>query len=186
MSKLEIKKKLRRFLLKHNSLKEECHVVYFMVETRKILNHESSSSKYPLLKFYSDWTVHTKKDYISPEMKKIMNDMYKTALNEMANPESVKAMSPVMQFAYMEELGEEVKKFLKNHHLSLALTDERARWIKFIQLLIKVLENQPINNPTREIESFCFKPTNPGSVVGILKFKQPVDGCPSYTFNNAF
>ena len=186
MAQSEFIEKLSAFLSQHNPLKEECHVVYFMVEMRKILDHENSSSKYPLLKFYSDWTVHIKKDHISPEMKKIMDDMYQTASKEIINPASAQAMSPVMQFAYMEGLGKEVKQFLESHDLDPALADEEDKWIKFVQLLIRVLENQPINNPTKDIEYFCFEPANPGCVIGTLKFKQPVGDYPSYTFKNAF
>lgn len=186
MARSEIIEKLNTFLSQHNPLEEECHVVYFMVEIRKILDHESSSSEYPLLKFYSDWTVHIEKDYISPEMKRIMEDMYQTALNEIANPASAKAMSPVMDFAYMKALGKEVKKFLESHNLDSTLADKEDKWIKFVQLLIKVLENQPINNPTEKIEYFCFRPANPGCVIGTLKFNQPVDNKLSYTFKNAF
>ncbi|MFH1423390.1 MAG: hypothetical protein ABIG29_00305 [Candidatus Nealsonbacteria bacterium] len=186
MVQLEIIEKFKTFLSQHPSLKEECHVVYFMVELRKILDHENSSAQYPLLKFYSDWTVHIKKDYISPQMKIIIDDMYKTALSEIANPASVQTMSPVMQFAYMDGLGKEMKQFLENHDLDSSLANEEGKWIEFIQPLIKVLENQPINNPTKDVEYFCFASANPGCVIGTLKFKQPVRGYPSYTFKNAF
>lgn len=184
MAQSEIIEKLNTFLLQHALLKEECHIVYLMVEIRKILDHENSNPKYPLLKFYSDWTVHIKKDRISPEMEKIMSNMYETASNEIVNPISAQAMSPVIQFAYMESLGKEVKQFLESHNLDSSLADEKDKWIKFIQLLIKVLENQPINNPTKDIEYFCFVPADPGCVIGTLKFKQPVDGHPSYIFKN--
>jgi len=95
-------------------------------------------------------------------------------------------MSPVMQFAYMEGLGKEVKQFLESHDLDPTLADEEDKWIEFVQLLIRVLENQPINNPTKDIEYFRFEPANPGCVIGTLKFKQPIGGYPSYTFKNAF
>ena len=185
MARSEVMEKLNAFLLQHNPLEEECHVVYFMVEIRKILDHENNNSKYPLLKFYSDWTVHTEKTHISSEIKKMMNKIYQTASDEIANPTSTQARSPIMQFAYMEELGKEIKQFLESHGLNLAIASEKDKWIKFIQLLIGVLENQPINNPTKDIEYFRFEPANPGCVIGTLKFKQLVGGYPSYTFKSA-
>ncbi len=101
MAREKIIEKLNRFLTDHNPLAEECHVVYLMVEIRKVIDHEKSNATYPLLKFYSDWTVHTEKGHITPEIKQMMEVMYKTAEMEIKNPALRKAGSPIMQFAYM-------------------------------------------------------------------------------------
>lgn len=186
MSASEIINKLRDFLQARPLLTEECQIVYLMVEIRKVLDHEKSGSKYPLLKFYSDWTVHTEKDRISPEIKQMMEVMYKTAEADIANPALRKAGSPIMQFAYMEGLGQEMKSFLENHGVDSSLAQNEMRWIEFIKLLVKILENQPIINPSPSIESFFFEPANEGCVIGILRFRQPIGKYNFYRFMNAY
>ena len=186
MSQQEIINKLDDFLRIHPQLTEECQVVYLMVEIRKIIDHEKSSSTYPLLKFYSDWTVHTEKDHISPEIQQMMEAIYKTAKSDIANPALRKAGSPIMQFAYMEGLGQEMKSFLENHGVDPSLATKKDKWIEFVKLLVKILENQPINNPSANIESFFFEPANAGCVIGVLKFKNPIGEQPLYRFGNAY
>ena len=64
MAREEIIEKLDEFLSSHSPLMEECHIVYLMVEIRKILDHERDHRKngeFSLLRFYCDWTVHTEK-----------------------------------------------------------------------------------------------------------------------------
>lgn len=186
MAREEIIEKLNKFLIGHNPLIEECHIVYLMVEIRKVIDHEKSSVTYPLLKFYSDWTVHTEKDHITPEIKQMMEEMYKTAEMEIKNPALRKTGSPIMLFAYMDRLGQEMKSFFEKHAIDPSLAQEKNRWLEFVQLLVKVLENQPIIAPTLDIESFFFQPANPGCVIGILRFKQPIGGYNFYRFMNAY
>lgn len=186
MSQQEIINKLDAFLRIHPQLSEECQVVYLMVEIRKVLDHEKSGPAYPLLKFYSDWTVHTEKNHISPEIQQMMEAMYKTAKSDIANPALRKAGSPIMQFAYMEGLGQEMKSFLENHGVDPSLATEKDKWIEFVKLLVKILENQPINDPSTNIESFFFEPANIGCVIGILRFRRPIGKYDFYRFMNAY
>ncbi len=70
--------KLNRFLLKHQPLREECEVVYLMVELRKLLDRDREQSilnNYSLVRFHADWIVHTRKDSITHSMKKIMDNI---------------------------------------------------------------------------------------------------------------
>ncbi len=186
MAREEIIEKLNGFLTKHNPLTEECHIVYLMVEIRKIIDHEKSSTTYPLLKFHSDWTVHTKKDHITREIKQTMQVMYKTAETEIKNPALRKAGSPIMQFAYMDGLGQEMRLFLGNHDMDSSLAQEEGGWLEFVKLLVKVLEDQPILAPIPEIETFFLEPANAGCVIGILRFRQPIKGYDFYRFMNVY
>jgi hypothetical protein len=174
MARDEIVKKLDKFLIDHNPMIEECQIVYLMVEMRKVIDHEKSSSTYPLLKFYGDWTVHTEKDHITTEIKQMMTMMYQTAEADIKNPAFRKAGSPIMQFAYMEGLSQEMKSFLEDHGIDSYLATEENKWLEFVKLLVKVLENQPITAPTPDIEFFIFEPANEGCVIGVLKFKQAI------------
>jgi len=154
-----------------------------MVEIRKVLHHENNY-KYPLLLFYCDWTVHTKKDRITNEMGAIMEEVFRDVKAQIENPAMVKAISPIMQFAYMENLKVEVRQFLEAHHMDTNLLDDK--WIQFVSLLVDVLENQPINNPTEGITSFSFLPSAKRCVQGVVVFKEPIRGNNHYKFANAY
>ncbi len=67
MSQQQIMDKVNRMLTGSMPLGEECKVLYLLVEFRKILDHKNDKS-FPLLRFYSDWSVHTSKDRITPEL----------------------------------------------------------------------------------------------------------------------
>ena len=187
MAREEIIEKLDKFLDDHNPLNEECQVVYLMVEIRKIRDHErinNSSKDVTLLRFYCDWTVHTEKTGITDNMLAIMEQVFQDIKAQITNPAMVQAMSPVMQFAYMDKLKDALKIFLEDHGMNTVLINEN--WLPFIQLLVKVLENQPIKNPTDDIELFSFLPAADGWVHGVVKFKQPINGHGYYTFKNAY
>lgn len=186
MAQGEIIEKLRRFFINNYLMVEECQVVYLMVEIRKIVDYEKSNKTYPLLKFYSDWTVHTEKDHITPEIKQMMEVMYKTAESEIKNPSLRKAGSPIMQFAYMESLGQEMKRFLESHGINSSLATKEDKWLEFIKLMVKVLENQPIIAPTASVVFFVFEPANAGCVIGKLRFKEAIGKHYFYRFMNVY
>ena len=114
-----------------------------------------------------------------------MNKIYQTAKTEIENPAMVQVMSPVMQFAYMQDLHGEMKRFLEERDINTILTEEDS-WLQFVQLLVKVLENQPINNPTDDVILFSFIPAAERCVQGVIKFKQPIKGKNYYKFANAY
>ena len=74
MGRIEIVDKLNLFLDKHSPFTEECHVLYTLVEIRKVLDRENNH-KYPILRFYCNWSVHTDKDS-TKEMEAVMKDIY--------------------------------------------------------------------------------------------------------------
>lgn len=187
MAREEIIEKLDSFLNGHAPLAEECHVVYLMVEIRKILDHENDHRQrgdFSLLRFYCDWTVHTEKTRITDDMRSIMNVVYKDAKSHIETPAMREAMSPVMQFAYMDKLKEQMASFLEQRGLNMALVGDG--WLSFVQLLVKVLENQPINDPTDDIASFSFVPAAERCVAGVIYFKKPINGYRHYKFANAY
>lgn len=186
MAREEIIEKLDDFLNNRKTalLDEESHVVYMMVEIRKVLDHEDNN-KYPLLRFYCDWTVHTEKDKITDEMKTIMEEIFIDVKSQIENPAMVEAMSPIMKFTYMENLKAEIQQFLEEHRMNTDLLND-DNWIQFISLLVAILANQPINNPTQDITLFSFLPSAPGCVQGIVVFKEPINEKPHYKFGNAY
>lgn len=185
MSKVEIVTKLQRLFSK--DITEEAHVLYFMVEARKVMEHDGSSDRYPLLKFYADWAAHSEKDRISPEIKQMSEDIYSYAVRVINSPHGiVDEKSKALEFAYMESLSIEVTTFLAEEKITANLTTEKEAWINFASLLVKVLEGQPINNPSESVATIMFEEANPRCTALTIVFKQPVNGYPSYTMKNAY
>jgi hypothetical protein len=187
MAREEIIEKLDDFLNHHDPLTEECHVVYLMVEIRKILDHEKDhrqTGDFSLLRFYCDWILHTEKTGITENIRLIMEEVFKDAKSHIEAPAMQQEMSPVMQFAYMNNLKEQMVHFLEERGLNSAIVNDG--WISFIGILVKVLENQPINDPTDDISVFSFIPAAEGCVAGVIYFKKPINGYNHYKFANAY
>lgn len=188
MARDDILEKLKLFLNKHCPFSEECHVVYLMVSIRKILDHErinGSNNKYQLIRFYCDWVVHIEKDHITDEMCKLINEIYIDIKSQIENPFSVKKGSATSRFAYMNNLQNEMESFLRDRNLDTKFIED-DNWIQFIQLLVKILENQPINNPTKELRTFSFIPAADRCVQYRAIFKNPIGKYAYYDFGNAY
>lgn len=186
MSRPEISDKLKTFLDTQLPFDHERDVVYFMVEIRKVIDLDNSAKMFPLLKFYSDWIVHSRKDYITSEIEDMMKKMYDHAVKIISSPMTIEADSPMMEFAYMKELRKEMRAFLRAHGIDTALSDHDDPWISFISPLIKVLENQPIVNPIPEVVQFLFTPANTGCVEGVINFTNPIGKHDHFVFKNAY
>lgn len=183
MAREKIIEKLDTFISAHSPITEECHAVYLMVEIRKILDQEKCKD-FPLLRFYCNWTVHTDK-YIEAEMKTVMEEMHNDIKEQIANQAMAKSDSAPKRFAYMDNLKAEMRKFFEKRNINLSIADD-DNWIKFIGFLVKILEDQPIKNPTEDITLFSFIPAAERCVQFVVVFKEPINGYPSYKFGNAY
>lgn len=187
MAKNEIVDKLNGFISTHNPNFEECHVLYLMVEFRKLLDHESdhrNNGSFTLLRFYCDWSMHTDKEYITKSMKTVIDEIYLDIKKQILNPSLKRDKSPIIKFLYMDSLKSEMKIFLKKFKINNVIIEEG--WINFVQNLVKILENQPIKNPNNNISLFSFLPAAEGCVYGTIKFIQPINGNNHYNFGNAY
>lgn len=169
-----------------------------MVEIRKIIEKEKDDniikireSLYPLMKFYCDWIVHSEKDEITAEIEQIMLRIDKEYLGR----EEVDRKSANINLIYMEELRKEKDYFLGDFGLSKEIIEEE-RWVPFVQLISKVLVDQPINfsnynnknnkkgiKPIHNIESFTFELANNSAAIWSNKF---LDDRKEQRFANAF
>jgi len=130
MGQRQIKDKLRTELSILESGEyylEEKDIVYFLVETRKMIDHENKAYVFPAIKFYADWALHIQKDHV-PEFVQEMMGNSDDKLNEFVN---------------MQYLRREISNFLKSHELSLILVNEK-NWKVFWRKLIDILSEQPI------------------------------------------
>lgn len=188
MAKNAIIDKLNKFLSSRNSLSEENHVVYLMVEIRKILDHnreEIEKEKYKLLRFYCDWIVHTKKDKISKQIKEMMEDIYEEIINRESLIGNRSYEFKITKFYYFNELKEEIDFFFKENKLNLSLLKNK-NWVEFIKTLVKVLSDQPIINPTENIEEFSFSMAAEGCVWGHVRYKVKEAEYETFEFGNCY
>ena len=148
-----IKEKLETLLKNLEFINEESQVMYLMVELRKIIEQINSGS-YQLLKFYCDWCVHSKKDKITSEINKIMQQIY----NEIEKKKYKQAggFPGIEDFVEMEGLRKNMDKFLRELGLNnITLTNFKV-WEKFRETLTKILVEQPLENPHEKIKKFTF------------------------------
>jgi hypothetical protein len=173
MTKAETENKIDNFLNKFLPFTEECHVVYLMVEIRKKLDYKDAKD-YSLLRFYCDWTVHTKKDRNMKSVKSMMGKLYRDIKKEIKTYPT--SESEVVKIIYMEQLRKEMNNFLREFSLSNKLIKNDDSWLSFVKLLIRVLENQPINNPTNDVKTFYFIPSSERCIAGKVIFKNKIQG----------
>lgn len=156
--KSEIIKKLK-FIEKSHQFSEK-DVIYFVVEARKIIEREGSV--YPILKFYADWAVHTKKERITKEIYKIAEQISRS------NP--LEGGGASSDFMNMTHLRDEIVRFLDEHKInSKTIVDN---WRSFSNSLGNILINQPIIFPKNPgIESISFVNTSNEKIASLeIKF----------------
>jgi hypothetical protein len=164
----EIVNKLGRFLDIHHPLTEECHAVYLLAEIRKLLDRENNK-KAPLLRFYADWSVHTEKDRITPQIETTMLGILRNIRIGIA-ANTLDAGAILGPFVYMENLRAEFRTFLAHYGLPAHLADDG--WLSFRNLLAAVLVDQPINDPCPGVHRFAFTRSTTGELVGELVYEK--------------
>jgi len=174
----EIIKKLKSFLRKHSPMTEECHVVYLMVEIRKVLEgNEIGNDKYPLLRFYCDWVMHAKKDRITKEIKEIMDRIDRSYTLEDKKRRGKIDFRDNIKFIYMSELRKEMKKFFQDFDLPCDLVKYNDKWLPFLWHITSVLVDQPIVNPINNIVRFSFNHSDKGPVIWMIEFNDERGKC---------
>ena len=178
----EIIEKLNLFLNRHSPLDEECSVVYLMVEIRKVLDLLNlDRDKYPILRFYCDWSVHIKKDHSKP-IQNIVEKIEQSINNGRAfGRQFIPHDLSTFDFVSLIELKKEMEDFFKQVFLPKIIFEDN-NWSEFRHLLLRVLADQPIIGPTNNISKVYFCIANKGAAVLMVEFN---DG-KRYRFVNAF
>jgi len=148
-SRNDIVEKLRKFLLNHPTLKEECEVVYLMVEIRKILDHGSNS--YKTLRFYCNWVLH--KELSQEKTTKLLSDIFETNIDfkEGGRENARKIKSVGRNFFKLDKFKKELKEFFKDNHLPMDLLNKN--WWTFGKLLLEIIKECPIVFTSSKIRS---------------------------------
>jgi|ERR1035437_446534 hypothetical protein len=156
MGKPSIIQKLGNHLDRHTPPSEECHVLYLMAEIRKVLDHDNSSAKYPALRLYSNWCVHTRLDrpskFINQAAAEIEGEIQACieAGTEVAKGDNLR------RFLTMEALKQSLEAFLGDNHLPTRITDGE-NWKSFQGLLVEIVSEQPIIAPSTRIARFVYE-----------------------------
>jgi len=158
----DIISKLKKFLTDHSSLAEENHVVYLLVEIRKLMDRVGcSEEKFQILRFYCDWILHTEKsrqlNVIASIVKGIEDSIMKG--HKFSDGQFLPFGESHTKFIYKEELQKVMREFFLQHGLPLDIFSNE-KWERFVLLLIQVLIDQPIILNGDKIKSLCFRPAN--------------------------
>lgn len=112
-----------------------------------LIRHLIESDKrydFSIIKFYCDWILHPKKEYISAKMKPLFREALK---NE---------SSFVRRFLEARDLHSELKKLFKIFKLPKILINDAIFWQSFKSEIFTKVVNRPIINPIPEIAEICF------------------------------
>ncbi len=127
MGQLEIEEKLRSELSK--KIKNELQVIYILSRIRKILEIRKVKSKYQILNFYCNWSLHSK---ISKTDGNNVNKLLKEFIE---NPKTRYKLNLHIQFF------EELSKFLQDYSLP-NLSKDQSNSFNFI--LGQILSDTPV------------------------------------------
>lgn len=159
-------------------------VSYILMLIRKILE-ASNAQNYPVLRFYCDWAVHTRKDRVSASMKKIITIIYGEVVKDINSGWGLGGPN-IKKFTYMENLKDEMNELFNNFKIIQNLTKSDEKWVDFIQNLVKILEKQPIIVPIPEVTKLEFIAANEGCAVCDIYFSNNIKGYSYYRMGNAY
>lgn len=134
----------------------EADVVYLMVETRKLLEHTHKMIRdYPVLAFYTNWTVHTRLSRTHPGRKEMLNHINKAAFANMhfdKKGSSVHVSLQMSKALSFYPLRKEMDIFFRDNNVRTDLVNNTL-WNRFILLLIEILIDTPLDDIRNEFSS---------------------------------
>ncbi len=125
--------------LLNDGITKECHVVYLLTCIRKILEQEDQNSDFELLKFYSDWALHSKlQGHTAQNVLSYFNKEHSLLVNGDEN-----LPTEIQNISKFNNLIEDVKKFLEIHSISVP-EHTSSNSSKFISLYASIIEDCPL------------------------------------------
>ena len=125
-------------------IKDECQVVFILSRIRKILDMKNEKSKYKLLNFYCNWSLHV--NLTHTKTTQVLSDMFDQFIDcsESANNIARKMKSNHADFFKLNDFKDELKKFFEDYDLPLRLFNEKISWNVFIKLILEIIEECPV------------------------------------------
>lgn len=149
-----IVEKLNRHIQK--GIVSEADVVYLLVETRKLLEHtQKMIMDYPVLAFYTNWTVHTRLSRAHPGRKEMLDHINKAAFVNMHFDKKGSSIHVSLQMSKalsFYPLRKEMDIFFRNNDIRTDLVNNTL-WNRFILLLIEILIDTPLDDIKNEFLS---------------------------------
>jgi len=133
MNKKIIIDKLKDFLNKHSMFNEECEVVYFFVEIRKLI--EDDKKNYGILYFYCCWVVHSRLPY--DKTADFLFAKFDSHIDLQKKKSEIQhdLINGQKDFFKLRDLNTELKTFLSKKSLPNNFLNGNA-WYKFCQLFL--------------------------------------------------
>jgi hypothetical protein len=129
-------------------------VVYLLVELRKMLEHDGTKNKFPVLNFHCNWVVHTKLSDSAVAEKIVRHFDELPNLLEKVENGHIPISAEMEHLINQELLREELRECLASY--DLPTTPCSDDWIKFSDALCRVIEDCPL-----EIRAPSPKPAKP-------------------------
>lgn len=168
----ELREKLNR-LLEGRTTFTEAEAVYFLVESRKLLDRQrqDGDDRFQLVRFYADWSVHTAKDRNLGSIRNIAERIASAPRAELSvKGVASEQMRSRLDFMYMTSLREEIRAYLQHFDIADPFADD-APWIAFVVSLTAVLQDQPITRPHPDIVEIRYEPAVPGAAILAVTFR---------------
>ena len=158
-----------------------------MVELRKLLEQMGRDlrRKYPILNFYCNWVVHSSKDRDNQAIVEIIQKIDNSIITGHNFPDKKYFMpsdDSGLEFISLAHLKNDMKKFFDQLDLPNSIFSDN-KWSPFRDLLIQVLRDQPIKNPTDTVKLVCFRPSIKGAAILEIEFK---NGRAEHSFKQMF
>lgn len=140
MGRSAIEEKLNRQLSSKAPL-TEARVVYILVETRKLLELQGELSKYPALRFYCDWALHTSMDRAGAQrILRLFDEAHPLLCNGQALPRNLdREIGDTTNLRLFEK---EFDAFLTAYSLPNDIIN--VRWTQFLRSYVAVIEDCPL------------------------------------------
>lgn len=144
MKKDEIIFKLKKLLPKNIKSSFNTYEIDEILMLIRNLIESDKQNNFVIIKFFCDWMMHSKKDYIPVKIKSLFQEALKDE------------DSFVSRFLEAGDLHLELKKFFKVFRLPEILIDDPVFWQSFKSRMFMKIINRPIINPIPEIAEACF------------------------------
>ena len=107
----------------------ESDTIHLITEIRKVLEITNSKSKFPFLRFFCDWALHSSIDRSDIPVK-IFRKITNTIIYGKQNiQEWIRPLENITFVAFRKDL----QKFLKEHSLPTKLTQKNKEWKQFLE-----------------------------------------------------
>lgn len=133
MDEQVIIEKLSIFLNKHPIFSEECEVIYFLVEIRKLI--EDDKQNFRTLYFYCCWVAHSRLSY--PNIADFLYDKFDSYIDFQKGEKEIQKdlINGQKDFFKLRDLNNEINTFLSAKKLPVNFLKGNV-WNKFCQLFL--------------------------------------------------